>query len=194
LPNHTHERPTAIARLNQAIVVSGVSLLSYAMAADAPPAAPTKTASVNLQLTMLTKVNPQGLALWDITNKAIDDEGNVDAKKISAKQWAALLDIGKSLEESGRLLATNKVIAAEPGAKLQDEGNQGASTVKDVQRYIDTKPVLFRTHALILQKTGADVTEAATKHDAKKLGTVSSELDTVCESCHVIFWYPQEKK
>jgi hypothetical protein len=172
-----------------------MSLLGSSLAADAPKGAPENAAAMaNLQLIMLTKVNPQGTALWDVTNKATNDEGVVDAKKVTAEQWASLLEIGKSLEEGGRLLATGKVIAAEPGAKLQDEGNEGASTAKDVQRYLNAKPAVFRTHALELQKTGAGVIEAATKHDAKKLTKISGDLDTVCENCHVVFWYPQQKR
>ena len=174
-------------KFNFAVLVAGLTLITTVLAADAPKA--------NLQLTMLTKVNPQGLALWAITNDALDDAGNVDGKKVTATQWKALLEIGKGLEEGGRTLATsNGIIAAPPGAKLQDEANEGAAKAADVQRYVDAKPAEFRKHALSLQQTGASVTAAATNRDARKLSTVSASLDEVCESCHVIFWYPNQKK
>ena len=151
-----------------------------------------ETAKVNLQLTMQTKVNPQGLALWDVTNNAQDDNGNLDPKKITAEKWAKLLEIGASLEQAGKALATGKVIAAAPGAKLQDEGGPGSSKAADVQRYLDTKPDVFRQQARQLQKTGVDVSAAAKTHDAKKLSALSDSLDGVCEACHQIFWYPQQ--
>ena len=89
-------------------------------------------AKANLQVTMLTKVNPQGLALWDITNAALDDNGNVAASKVKPADWAKLIEIGKALEEGGRTLATSDgIIAAAPGAKLQDQANAGASTAAD---------------------------------------------------------------
>ncbi|MGD9842383.1 MAG: hypothetical protein AB7F79_10160 [Steroidobacteraceae bacterium] len=172
--------------LMRAVVVCMVAVGSV-MAADAP--------ETNLHLIMSTKVNPQGLALWEITNGALSDDGTFDAAKLSAAQWAALLPIGKSLEESGRILATSKqIIAAAPGEKLQDEGVAGASTAADVQRYIDAKPVVLRNHAMELQKTGAGVIEAAKKRDAKQLSDLSNSLDEVCEGCHVTFWYPQQQK
>jgi hypothetical protein len=149
----------------------------------------------NLQLTMLTKINPQALALWEITNGVLDDNGNLVGSKITAANWAKLLEIGKGLEESGRTLATSDgIVAAPPGVKLQDEGSAGASTAADVQRYINAKPAIFRSHALELQKAGAGVVDAAKKHDAKRLSVLSGSLDEVCEGCHATFWYPNEKK
>jgi hypothetical protein len=169
------------------MVVAGVAAAAMALAADAPKAV--------LQTTMVTQVNPNGLALWEITNGAMDDKGDLAGSKITAADWKKLLTIGKALESGGRALASKSgVLAAPPGAKLQDEENPGASKAADVQSYLDTKPEEFRKHALELQKTGADTVLAATKHDVKRLEAISQALDEVCESCHVIFWYPKQKK
>jgi hypothetical protein len=156
-----------------------------ALGADAPRA--------NVQLTMLTMVNPQALALWDITNNSQDEAGNLDAKKINAASWSKLLKTGKALEKGGRTLATSSgVIAAAPGAKLQDEDNTGTSKAAEVQRYLDAKPAEFRKRAEELQKTGTSIVEAATKHDTKKLAELSDSLNEVCEDCHKVFWHPQQ--
>ena len=172
--------------LMKSTLVAGLLVVGSTLAADAAPKA-------NLQLTMLTKVNPQALALWDIGNDAQDDNGNIDAKKIKAATWTNLVEIGKAIEEGGRTLATsNGVIAAAPGAKLQDEAGPGSSKAADVQRYLDAKPADFRKYALELQKTGGDIVAAATKHDGKKLSEISNALDEVCENCHMEFWYPQQ--
>jgi hypothetical protein len=165
----------------------GLIIASSVIADEAP--------KVNLQITMLTKVNPQGLALWDITNNAQDDKGNLDPKKITADKWAKLVNIGASLEQAGKMLATDKgVIAAAPGAKLQDENAPDSPKAADVQRHIDAKPDVFRHHAQELQKTGAAVVAAAKAHDSKKLADLSDSLDTVCEGCHQTFWYPPQNK
>lgn len=166
--------------------LAGALWAMTALAADAPKA--------NLQVTMLTKVNPQGLALWQITNNAIDNKGDIDAKKLKAADWASLLEIGRNLEAAGQLLAaSNGIIAAPPGAKLQDEGPGGFGAA-DVQRFLNAKPALFRTHAQELQKTGASIVEAVNKRSIKLLGQMSDSLDTVCENCHKDFWYPEPKK
>src|SRR5215831_6946325 len=127
-----------------------------------------EVAKVNLQTTMQTKINPQGLALWDITNNAQDDKGNLDPKKLTAAKWAKLSEIGASLEEAGKMLATAKgITAAAPGTKLQDETTPESPKAVDVQRHLDAKPDVFRQHAQELQKTGVDVVAAAKTHDAK---------------------------
>jgi hypothetical protein len=165
----------------------GLIVTSSVVADEAP--------KVNVQLTMQTKVNPQGLALWDVTNNAQDDNGNLDPKKMTADKWTKLLSIGASLEQAGKALASDKgVIAAAPGTKLQDETAPDSPKAADVQRYIDAKPDVFRHHAQVLQKTGADVVAAAKAKDAKKLAELSDSLDAVCEECHQTFWYPQQKK
>jgi hypothetical protein len=174
-------------KMTKLALLAGLLGAGIASGADAPKAV--------LQVTMLSKVNPGALALWDITNKSMDDEGKLDPKKISAETWAKLLELGKAIEEGGKALASPAgVIAAPPGAKLQDEASPGASKAADVQRYIDAQPAQFRQHALALQKTGASIVTAASKHDVKTLGSLSDSLDEVCESCHVTFWYPQQKK
>lgn len=161
------------------------AMLGAALAADAPTA--------NIQLTMLTQVNPQGLAFWEITNQAPDDNGGVDGSKLTSAQWAKLVEIGRAIEAGGRALGTNRVIAAAPGSKLQDESNEGAAKAPDVQRYVDAKAALFKSQALQLQKTGAAIVTAATKRNGKQLGELAGSLDGVCENCHVAFWYPQQR-
>ncbi len=165
-----------------AMLVSGA--VGSTLAAD-PPAA-------NVQVAMLTKVNPQALALWDLTNAAQNDAGDIDPKKIDAATWSKLLEIGRSIEAGGRDLAAAHVVAAMPGAKLQDEAAPGASKASDVQRFIDAKPAFFRKHALELQSTGAGLVTAVTQRDGKKLTDLSNQLDEVCENCHMAFWYPQQ--
>lgn len=171
----------------------GLTLAGLTFGAEAAGTA-AAAGKPNLHQIMVTKVNPQALAIWDVTNNAMDDKGAIDARKITAAQWATLLQMGKAVEEAGRTLAaSNGVLAAAPGQKLQDEGGVGkGATARDVQRYLDAKPEVFRSHAVELQKTGTALAAAATKRDTKQLGAVSDSLDGMCEGCHAIFWYPQQ--
>lgn len=157
------------------------------LAANAPQPA------VDLNQVMRTQVNPQGLALWDITNAASGDEGVVSAKKLTPNHWKRLLKIGQALQDGGQQLATTgKIRAAAPGVKLQSEGEPKAAKAADVQRWLDAKPAKFRELAMQLEKTGAGVVEAAMRRDVKKLGDLAGSLDEVCEACHVVFWYPNQ--
>src|SRR5262245_8747068 len=106
--------------LRPLVYMLGLTLASLAVAQDPPKA--------NLQLTMLSKVNPNGLALWDITNNALQDDGSLAPKAFTPEVWEKVAKIGAALEDAGKTLATSKgIIAAPPGAKLQDEGGAGTS-------------------------------------------------------------------
>ena len=39
----------------------------------------------------------------------------------------------------------------------------------------------------------ADIATLAKAHDAKKLTPLINQLDSVCENCHLEFWYPNQK-
>lgn len=177
----------------QAIPIGLALLLAGSAMAAAPAAAPPATA--NVQVAMLTQINLQGTALWDITNNAMDDAGNVSAKLLKPADWTKLLAIGKSLEQGARDLARAKtIVSAPPGAKIADEGPPGVAKAADVQRYIDAANGTFRSRAAALEKTGAGIVAAVQKHDVKALENLANHLDAVCEDCHKQFWYPNQKK
>jgi hypothetical protein len=169
------------------LCVTTALVTSLAIAADAP--------KVVLQTVMLTVVNPQGLALWAITNDAIGDDGNLDAKKLTPAKWAQLGEIGKALQAGGRTLATNRgIVAAPPGARLQDDTPTGPSKSIAVQGYLDAQPDLFHQRAKALQDLGGKAATAASKQDLNAMNQIAGDLDGVCEACHLNFWYPDQKR
>ena len=100
-------------------VLFAIIVCGRAMPADVPPA--------SVQQIMQTQVNPQGLALWDITNKVLDDRGYLDGSKLSPAAWEQLLAIGKALQSGAATLAGSQhPRVAPPGGKLQYEGSKGA--------------------------------------------------------------------
>jgi hypothetical protein len=166
-------------------------LAGSALAAEAPRSA---AAQANVQLAMLTKINLQGTALWDITNAAMDNAANESAIKLKAADWTRLRAIGKALEEGARTMASaTRIVAAAPGARIADEGPPGVATAADVQRYIDADTATFRSRAARLQLTGSGIVAAVQKRDTMALMDLANHLDTVCEDCHKQFWYPQKK-
>ena len=67
---------------------------------------------------------------------------------------------------------------------------------KELERNFRKQGIRVETGARAenIQKTGAGVIAAARKHDVKQLSTLAGSLDEVCESCHVVFWYPNQKR
>jgi hypothetical protein len=136
---------------------------------------------------------PGAQAIWDVTNRATDDDGKPDASKITAADWTSLGEAGRRIRDHAQLLlAGGKIAVADPGVKIQDEGVGGGAGAAQVQGYIEANPDLFAAHVRKLAETGATVAAASETKDTARLFAVANDLDQVCEACHVQFWYPKK--
>jgi len=146
----------------------------------------------NLHELMKNVVAVQTQAIWDVGNKAQDDQGNPDAARLAAGDWSKVVDAGGKVREVAQTLAhSDHFVVAAPGAKIEGEGNPGSLSAKQVQAAIDAKPADFRALAQALAASMDGIVAAAKTRNAAKLFDVSGALDQVCENCHVKFWYPE---
>ncbi len=155
-----------------------------------------KTSAPTVHASMTQVIAPQAQAIWDVTNAAYNDAGDgLDPAKISAADWTRLGQAGRQVSDQARQLAqARKVVAAAPGVKIDSEGDAGAAGAKEVQAYIDANPAAFAERARKLADAGDMVVKAAQAKDVKPLFAASTDLDPVCESCHVQFWYPKQAR
>jgi hypothetical protein len=148
---------------------------------------------VNLHETMKGVVAPQAQELWDVGNRAMDDEGKADASKIRTADWTKLAGAAQKMKDAAAKLANaQRIVTAAPGAKLQDDGTPGASTAQMIQTRIDGDRKAFADHAKQLELISEEFLAAAKGRDAVKLTAASGRMDEVCEACHVQYWYPDQ--
>ncbi|HTM96521.1 MAG TPA: cytochrome c [Croceibacterium sp.] len=154
-----------------------------------------ETPPVTVHEVMLNTVDKHADQLWDMTNAAIGDEGGIDPAKMDDKRWDEIARLAGEVEGGARQLAAlEHPRAVKPGVKIADEdvpyGDSGAS----VQANLDKNPELFREYASTLAAHMHDMAQAARKHDAAAVGPMVDQLDQVCESCHLDYWYPSQKE
>lgn len=150
--------------------------------------------SPNLHSLMKDVVAVQTQVIWDVGNRAQDDQGNPDASKLAAGDWIKIVDAGSKVRQVSQTLAKmDHVVAAAPGATLEGAGNPGALDAKQVQAAIDANAATFRSMSQALVVSMDQIVAAAKAKDAAKLFDVSGSLDQVCENCHMQFWYPEQK-
>jgi len=153
------------------------------------------TVSRDLHDLMKNVVARQTQVIWDVGNRAQDDQGNPDASKLSADDWSKLVDAAGNVRQVAQTLAQSQhILVAAAGVKIDGEGNPGAPGAKQVQAAIDANPQEFQALSQALARSMDQVAAAAKARDAAKLFDVSGELDQVCENCHVKFWYPERKQ
>lgn len=140
-------------------------------------------------------IAPQTQIVWDVGNKAMNDKGEADASKLTDEDWKKIIDAGDDLSASLKaLLSADDLKVAQPGVKIQSEGNPGAWGAADVQKAIDADPKGFKVQAMKLA-AAIDATVAAAKaRNAQSLQDNSNQIDGICEDCHKQYWYPNIKR
>jgi hypothetical protein len=142
---------------------------------------------------MKNKIDANADALWDLTNPALADDASLDPAKIDPATWDKMAQRAQAVEDAAGELANLKTLKLiEPGAKIADQDTFG-NKPGEVQEHLDRNPDDFRQYAGVLQAHMADIVAYSKAHDAKKLSPLIDQLDGVCETCHLEFWYPDQK-
>lgn len=164
-----------------------VAALAFAAACTTVTALPVGTLDVRGM--MQQHVNPAVMSIWDVTNNAMDDEGGIDSAQMDEAKWRQVAEGAERLAASGReMAAATAFVAAAPGNTAVDEGEV---SMAEVQRHIDGDPRLFRLMANAQAAHADRLAAAARAQDAVATGELVAGLDSVCESCHARFWYPE---
>ena len=183
--------------LSVLLVVAALAAACQAQPAPpAPPADPPFRATSTIRELMQSMVAPSAQGLWDSVGRVSDARGTRDLEPKSAEEWAAVRRHAVSLMESTNLLLipgrhvaregqqTLKADDAEPGSELPPA---------EIEKRINETWAAWTLMAHNLHGTAASMLDAIDKKDVARLESTGSDLDAVCESCHLTFWYPQSR-
>lgn len=163
-------------------VVATAALALFAATALAQGGAPLTVRSA-----MTKRVDPAMLGIWDVTNNAMDEEGQLDAAQLTDEKWASIAAHADAIAAAARELAAAETIVAAAPDDL-DVGD-GQETMASVQARIAADTSGFRMHSRLFAEHADKIAAAARAHDAATTGTLVGEMDAVCESCHSVYWY-----
>ena len=168
-----------------AVLAVGVAILGACKKEEAAAAA------VDIRATMQGQVNPAMLAIWDVGNNALDDNGGLDAALLDDAKWTTVA------ENADKLAAAAKAIS-EAGSFVAAAANnstvgEGEITMAAVQGHIDGNPDGLKQMGGAFADTATRLAAAARAKDAKTAGELISGMDQVCENCHLEYWYPEQK-
>lgn len=164
-------------------LVASAALAFFAASALAQPA------PLDIRATMQDRVNPAMLAIWDVGNNALNDDGGIDPKLMDAAKWTQVAQAAGQLSAASRdIAAAGAFIAASAD---NSEVGEGEIAMAAVQQHIDADPAGLRQMATALADQADQIAAAARTKDATTAGELIAEMDTVCESCHSRYWYPE---
>ncbi len=169
--------------IKPSIFIASSALAFVAAAALAQPA------TLDMRATMQQRVNPAMLAIWDVGNNALNDDGGIDPTLMDAGKWGQVAEAADQLAAVGTDMAgAGAFIAASPD---NGEVGEGEITMAAVQQHMDADPDGLKQMAAAFADHAQRLAAAARAQDAASAGDLISEMDGVCETCHARYWYPE---
>ena len=163
-------------------------------AAAAGPADPPFRATGTIREVMQSMVAPGAQGLWGSVGRVSDAQGTRDLEPRSDEEWAAVRRHGVALmETTNLLLIPGRHVAREGQQTLKaDDAAPGTELPpSEIEKRINQNWSTWIAMVQTLHGSAASMLEAIDKKDVARLESNGSDLDGVCESCHLVFWYPQ---
>jgi cytochrome c556 len=172
-----------------AALLLGLSLAACSNESSEPAASDGD--AIVVRAAMVQHVNPATLAIWDIDNNAMADDGGLDPAQLDDATWTSLAEHARMMSAAAKsMTGAGKLQAASADNMSVAEGEV---TMAAVQKALDADPEGFRREAAALAAHADKLAAAAAAKDAKVAGDLVAGLDQVCESCHAKYWYPDQQ-
>jgi mevalonate kinase len=178
--------------VSTAALAAACACLALAACNQAPEEASTPAAPT-LHAVMKEQIDANADALWDVTNAAIDNDAMIDPAKLDDAKWAQIVELSGEVEAGARTLAAlDPIVVAAPGVKISDSDIEDGHSAAQVQGFVDADPATFRNLATTLGDHMQELGAAARSRDTENLARLVNQLDGVCETCHLSYWYPEQ--
>jgi hypothetical protein len=137
-------------------------------------------------------VDPSADGVWDSVGTTVSVHGIEDRQPRSEEEWKQVRLKAVTLIEGANLLMMEGRSIAPAGRKIADDGFEGVLTTAQADEKLKAEHAAFVQFATSLNETGKRMLEAIDARQPDKMLEVGEEIDEVCESCHVHFWYPNQ--
>jgi hypothetical protein len=179
--------------------IAAIAAAGAAAGAAAPPKAktpvkalPQDTSKLTIKDIMDSRVDPAGDYLFESVVTISDAKGIHHKAPHTGKQWAEtrrqiqiLIDAPELLDVPGRKAAQPEERSRNPKVENQPE---------QVEALMAAQHADFVVRAGRLRDAAKVAMKAADAKDPKTLFVAISGIDKACESCHLHYWYPNDKR
>jgi len=162
----------------------------------------TKTASADTSVAyrptstikdiMDSMVDPSADYIWDAVSTEISAKGINEKFPRTPKEWQEIRRKAITLIEATNLLIMPGRKVAQPGEKSENPGIE--LSPEEINAILDKDRATFVTHAMTLNDEAMKILKAIDAKDKDAILDGGAGIDEACESCHKIYWYPNEGK
>jgi cytochrome c' len=137
-------------------------------------------------------VDPSAEYLFDNIVEIVDETGIIDKTPKTDDEWKEVRRRALMLFEAPNLLVAPGRRVARPGETAENRDVE--LDPEQIQKMIDDDRAAFVRYARRLQDAAALALKAIDARDKKELFSKLEDVDKACESCHLHYWYPNDKR
>ena len=176
-----------------AVVLVAASLLAGCAAPappePPPPAAPPYRPVASIREVMNSVIDPNVDAVWNSVKSVIDDGRTTDHAPATDDAWAEVRRHALVVSEAANLLLMPGRPVAPPGAGARDAAVE--LSPDQIRALIDMNQDAWNLYAQQLQDAMKPALAAIEGKNSQALLDAGEQLDTACENCHSVFWFPK---
>jgi hypothetical protein len=157
-----------------------------------PPAQPQYMPEATIKDIMDSIVDPNADFLWDAiaTRETLGKGVSVKAPHTD-EDWEEVRHHAIALVEATNLLLIPGRKVAQPGEKSENPNIELGPD--EIQPLIDNDRAAWEGHARALHDSAMVSLKAIEAKSVQGLLDNGDKMDTYCEGCHVVYWYPKDK-
>jgi hypothetical protein len=137
-------------------------------------------------------IDPSADYLFETIVEIVDEKGIIDKTPKTDEEWKEVRRHALILLEVPNLLTTEGRRVAQPGEKA--EFTEVELHPEQIQELIDRDRASFVRRARRLQDAATTALKAIDARDKDALFRALDGVDKACESCHLHYWYPNDKR
>jgi hypothetical protein len=137
-------------------------------------------------------VDPGSDYIWDSVETVVSAKGIEEKYPKTDEDWKQVRNHAIMLLEATNLLQMPGRHVAQPGEKASDPNVELAP--EQIEATISKDRGAWISHAHDLHDAVMKTLQAADAKDKDKLLEVGNDIDEACEKCHLVYWYPNEKR
>ena len=138
-------------------------------------------------------VDPTSKAIWDAVSTESGKNGVVEKVPKTDDEWAVVEHNALSLAEAANLLKIpGRHMALPEQANTKTAPDAPELTPAQIEEKVNKDRGAWDTKADALRATATKALAAAKAHDKDDILNVGEEIDNACESCHKVYWYPDD--
>jgi hypothetical protein len=173
-----------------ALIGAMSALMGIGAAGRATPAKDSSTLTIKEIMDLV--VDPSGDFLFECVEDIADKRGITHKAPRTERQWLQVRHHLQVLMDAPAMLTVPGRRAAHPSDRSRNP--EVENEPEQVQLLLDSQHEDFVQRAQRLRNAAAIGMDAAVARDPKALFVAISGIDKACESCHLHYWYPNDKR